>query len=432
MRTKLEILRRYAFLFGGLLVNATGIVLMTKSCLGTSPIAAIPYVLSLQYFPSLGTFTFLLYAVMFLIQLIILGKNVTRKDFLQIPLSIIFSIFIDIIVSLVAHIEPANYAVMMGWLLLGCVLRALGVSMQVTADVAMLSGEAFMSTIAKYTKKDFSLIKFICDIVMVSTAIALSYRFTGSLSGIREGTIISVVIIAPVTRVFNKRLLKYNRRFPMDSGAYTIKRHYKNESEGLIITISSQSGSGGHRIGKLLSDRLDLPLYDNDMVELVANEGGFSEDYVRKHIGRLYNNRLWEFLAENYKYTGFSVDNYTELFEAQKRVIERLGRGGSCIIVGYCSEYLLRNRDNVFSVYIHANEEAKQKFLEKTYKVNSEKALEIMHTHDRDRSVYLKHFTGADWEDSDRFSLSIDSSMLGIEETAVIISDVIKKREKVK
>ncbi|HOO80250.1 MAG TPA: DUF6198 family protein [Lachnospiraceae bacterium] len=114
MASKRKYKRRYFLLFIGLLVNAFGIVLITKSCLGTSPIASIPYVLSEYFSISMGTFTFLLYVLMFLVQALVLRKNMTRRDWLQIPLSIIYALFIDLSLSMVSTFQPSNYGIMLG------------------------------------------------------------------------------------------------------------------------------------------------------------------------------------------------------------------------------------------------------------------------------------------------------------------------------
>ena len=383
---------------------------------------------------SLGIFTFLFYALLFIFQLILYRGKFTKRDWLQVPLSVVFSVFIDVCVPLVEFINPSNYLIKMGFLLLGCVFRSLGVSMQITADVAMLSGEAFMVALSKVSKIEFSIIKFIVDAVMVTTAVSLSFVFFGKLIGIREGTLISVVIIAPVTRYFNEKLLPYRSHFQFEMGAYAIKKLNKNTDQGFIVTISSQSGSGGHKIAKLLSKKLDLPIYDDELVDIVAKEGGFAPEYVRDHIEKMYTNRFLEFFSERYSFfsssnqSNINAESFEPLFKAQHNAIEKLAKNGSCIIVGHCSEYILANRDNVFSVYIHANEEAKLNFITKEYNVDKKKAMDIMHTHDHDRAVYFKHFTGEEWDSSTRYSLSIDSSILGIEDTAMAVCDVIKRR----
>lgn len=425
MRSTFEMIKRYCFLFGGLFVNAIGVVLLAKSGLGTSPMGAMPLVLSEKFSISLGVFTFGLYGVFFLVQMVLLGKNLKPRDFLQLPLSVFFSLVIDLVVAFIGDMKPSNYMIMMGWFLFGCVFRALGVSMQVTADVAMLSGEAVMKVIARKSRMDFSIVKLIGDLAMVIISLILSLTLLGGFVGIREGTIISAIIIAPLTGVFNRRFKNTARSFKLERGAYNLKRNLKSSEENYIITISSQSGSGGHHIARLLGEKLGIKVYDEELTTLIANEAGLEENYVRERLGHLYTNRFWEKFSENYSYIGLHMDNYEELFEAQTKVIDRIGDEGQSIIVGNCSEYLLKNRENVFSIYVHSNLDAKQDFLQREYELSPSKALEYMEKQDRDRALYFKHFTGEEWTSPDRYSMSVDSSILGLEGTAQMLCNVI-------
>lgn len=428
VRTKAEIFKRYIFLIIGLLINAFGVILLTKSSLGTSPIASIPYVLSEAFPVSMGTLNFLLYFLFFLIQALILRKKMTPNDFIQIPLSICYSAFLDICISLAVALEPTTYPAMLGTLLLGCVFRSVGISMQVVADVAMLSGEAFVLVLAKAMKKEYSIVKLVSDALMTVIAVVLSFGLLGKAVGVREGTLLVVLLVAPVSNLLTKGLLPIGNHFFKAQQEPVAGKAFSGKSKApLIITISSQSGSGGHKVGSIVAKRLGMELYDNNLIEMIAKEGGFSPSYVRDRMIGLYTNRFWEFFVENYAYTSYQMESYEAIYEAQERVIEKLAQKGNCVIVGYCSEYLLRERENVFSVHIHANEEAKMKFLEEEYKVTSKQAREIMVSHDRERAKYFNHFTGEDWSETGRFSLSLDSSLFGIEGTADIVCNVVGK-----
>lgn len=429
MRSKAEIIRRYIFLIVGLLINAAGIVLIAKACLGNSPTGAIPYVLNLKFPYSLGTLTLGMYIVMFLVQVFILRSNLKIRDFIQLPLALVYSSFIDLVMYWISGYTPTHYGIQMFTFLVGCILRAMGVSIQVVADVAMLPGEAFMLVIARAIKKEFSVVKLVCDASFVVIAGVLAIVLLGRIDGIGEGTLIAAVITAPISKVFTMNLMSFDRRILRGQAVYTQDKVVVAENEPYIITISSQSGSGGHRIAKILSEKLNLPLYDNNMIDMISKEGNFPEGYVKARMERLYTNRFWEFYVENYSYVGYSLESYEPLFNEQAKVIGDIASKGSSIIVGYCSEYLLRDRKNVISIYIHANDDAKLKFLEQEYKVNSKEAKNIMRSHDKERALYFKHFTGEEWAVSDRFSVSIDSSLLGIDKTADLLYDVIRKMQ---
>lgn len=115
-----ELLKRYAFLFLGLFVNALGVSFITKAGLGTSPITSIPYTLSLGFTPTVGMFTFLFNILLLLIQLVLLRKRFNPADFLQIPVIVIFSLFIDLTMSILSFMQPSAYIFKIIALIIGC------------------------------------------------------------------------------------------------------------------------------------------------------------------------------------------------------------------------------------------------------------------------------------------------------------------------
>ncbi|HOO80249.1 MAG TPA: hypothetical protein PLQ04_07665, partial [Lachnospiraceae bacterium] len=144
--------------------------------------------------------------------------------------------------------------------MIGIVCRALGVSMQVVANVAMLSSEAFTVVLAKAWKKDLGIVKLITDVLMTILAVILSWMLLGHIVGVREGTLIVTLLVAPLVNIFNRIILNWTDGYLSGrQGLSSLAHPGKWNTEDLIITISSQSGSGGHRIGKILSEKLNLP-----------------------------------------------------------------------------------------------------------------------------------------------------------------------------
>ena len=206
MRNKNELIKRYSVFFLGIVTNALGVALITRSMLGTGPTTCIPYVISL-YFPySFGTFTFLFNMLLLLLQIIILRKRFNPHQLLQIPASFIFSATIDICMNLTSGIKVNIYAAALLWVIAGCVFRAFGASCQIIADVVMLSAEAFAKTMSDVTGKEFGICKLVCDAAMTAIAIALSFYFFGSLRAVREGTLITVLLVGPFSQIFISKL----------------------------------------------------------------------------------------------------------------------------------------------------------------------------------------------------------------------------------
>ena len=208
---KRELTARYLFFIAGLFVNAFGISLIIKANLGSSPISSLPYSLSLIFPITLGQFTLLLNAVLIAGQIALLKKDFRKEQFLQIPVAILFSFFIDCSMALLSGFTPAGYASQILSLVTGCAILGLGVSMEVIANVVMLSGEAFVKAITLRTGKEFGITKIGFDTTLALLACAASLLLAGTIEGVREGTIIAALIVGLFARFFNRRLAFVNK-----------------------------------------------------------------------------------------------------------------------------------------------------------------------------------------------------------------------------
>ena len=197
---------RYLVFLVGLFINAMGVSLITKADLGTSPISAIPYVLSLNLPLSLGEFTILFSLLLIALQLIILRKNFQLEHWLQVPVSVAFGSFIDLGMLLLEFVQPQDYVWKVMALLLGCVVLGVGVFLEVIADVVMLPGESFVRAVVYRWNTEFGLTKVIFDMSMTIIAAALSFGFSGQLSGVREGTIIAAILVGFIARMLGRQL----------------------------------------------------------------------------------------------------------------------------------------------------------------------------------------------------------------------------------
>lgn len=206
-QNKKETVKRYAIFFLGLLLNSFGVGLVTKGLLGTSPIAAIPYSLSL-IIPrlSLGNWTIVFSIVLIVIQIILLKKDAKKFEiFLQVIISFVFGYFIDFAMWCLKSYLPSSYLLKLLSLVSGCCVIAFGAYFEVIADVVMLPGDAFVRTIAKVTKKEYGNIRVISDVSMTVIAGILCLIFLHRLGGVREGTIIAALITGNIVKIFTKR-----------------------------------------------------------------------------------------------------------------------------------------------------------------------------------------------------------------------------------
>ena len=192
-----------------LFIISLGASLSIKANLGTSPLICIPYVTSLILNLSVGTTSFLFTILLIAIQVILLGKDFEKRQYLQIITGLVFSVFVDFTLMLINFINPASYVSQVVLLLISCVVMAFGVLLEVKTEVVYISGDGFIVAIAKVLKQEFGKVKPYCDVSFVIIAAILSIVFLGYLAGVREGTVISVIIIGPIVGIFKKYLGDY-------------------------------------------------------------------------------------------------------------------------------------------------------------------------------------------------------------------------------
>ena len=217
MSTK-ELTIRYLILIPGVFVLAFGIAFITKAGLGTSPISSIPYTLSL-IIPAvtLGQFTIIVNVAIVVAEIIILwgkpGSVMNRPSgkalpwpeaAVQIALSFALGYCIDISMFLLRWFDPASYPAQIAFVVIGCVIMAFGIYIQLAANVAMAPGDALARAIAAVTGKSYPTIRLISDASMVTTSAILCLIFLHALAGVREGTVICAILTGNVIRVYKK------------------------------------------------------------------------------------------------------------------------------------------------------------------------------------------------------------------------------------
>lgn len=201
--SKLKIIIRYFIFISGLFFMGLGISLTSKSGLGTSPINSLPYVLSMMFPLTVGQFTFLLSILFFLVEIIVLRKDFPKEQYLQLLVGPFFGFFVDLGMSIFALVAPTNYLVKILVLLSGCFLLALGVYLQVIANVIINPGEGVVKAISNKFRKKFGNIKIALDSTLCIIAIIISLFTFGNIKGVREGTIICAVLVGNITKIYS-------------------------------------------------------------------------------------------------------------------------------------------------------------------------------------------------------------------------------------
>lgn len=201
----MSLIKRYILLLAGLTVMAFGVTFSIKGNLGTSPISSVPYAVS-RFTPlTVGTATIVMHCVFIVIQIAVLRKKYQLIQLMQLPVAFFFGYLTDFGVWAVQGLSCVNY--MQQWLacLVGILLVAIGVSMEVKAGVVVLAGEGVVLAFCQVLPKaKFGYMKVGFDVMLVAAACVLSLLFTGQVQGVREGTVAAAVFVGLLAKQLGK------------------------------------------------------------------------------------------------------------------------------------------------------------------------------------------------------------------------------------
>ncbi|MBR1389563.1 MAG: cytidylate kinase-like family protein [Prevotella sp.] len=202
----------------------------------------------------------------------------------------------------------------------------------------------------------------------------------------------------------------------------------------IIINVGRQLGSGGHDIGRMLALDFQAKYYDRELLNLAAKESGFSEklfevnDEKKGFLRGLFNIQAAHVSEGNLFHSGFSQES---LFQFQSDAIIKAAKQGSCVFVGRCADYVLRDFPNVVNIFITASMSYRIEQIMNKQHIDREHARKFIEQGESKRAAYYNYYTGKRWGHSESYDLCIDSSILGIVETEKIIAEFIRKRFKI-
>ena len=206
------------------------------------------------------------------------------------------------------------------------------------------------------------------------------------------------------------------------------------ESNHIIINVGRQLGSGGHDIGRMLALDFQAKYYDRELLNLAAKESGLSQQFFEQHDE--HKSFLRSFLhlpngmSAGYAKQGFSQDS---LFQFQSEAILKAADEGSCVFVGRCADYVLRDRDDVVNVFITASMDFRiEQIMAKQRFDDPRQAKRFIEQGEAKRADYYNYYTGRKWGHSSNYDLCIDSSVLGLMETEKLIAEFVRKRIEIK
>ena len=193
----------------------------------------------------------------------------------------------------------------------------------------------------------------------------------------------------------------------------------------MIITIGRQHGSSGREIARLLAEKLNYKCYDKEIVDEAANHSDFSRDLIdafdEKRMSAFILHAGGYGLNENFR---LNMQVVSAQFDAMRNIAEK----GNCIFVGRCADYILRDHDDLVSVFILGDMDERLKCLERRQGLDETEARKKIKEVDKERSSFYRYYSDQTWGDAQNYDMCINSSKLGVEGTVQVILDYIKVR----
>lgn len=201
-----------------------------------------------------------------------------------------------------------------------------------------------------------------------------------------------------------------------------------------VISIGREYGSGGHEIGTRVAERLGIPLYDRNLVQMAANKLGISRDAAAEVDETILGRFLSGYVVNTGDYTTFagSEDDgellSDRLFEIQSEIIKKLAGRGPCVIIGRCADYVLKDQPGCINIFVKAAEEDRVRRVMEIGKISEKEAKERIQKIDGARKLYYEAHTGSAWGSIQSHEMMFNSSIAGIEKVVDALEALFKSR----
>ena len=427
--------RAYILFVIALAINAFGIAFITRALLGTSPITSITYVMSMFTSLTMGQWTIVLNLGFMILELPFMRKEDLRTDLacylLQIPTTLFFGSFIDVSMNALSWLQPEMYVLKIASLLFGCVILAVGIALEVKANVAMAAGEYFVKAIARRLRTDFGYTKLGFDSSLVALSCIVSYAVMGTIQGVREGTVVAAIIVGPIVhfispwfKVFDRFLYPSGKTGrPAGQASLPVEDFHPGHR---VITIAREFGSGGHLLGERLSKELGIRLYDKEFIHLAAQESGMDEAYIRKNEQSIPSFWLKSVYAQNKNTVEQSMAPDDVLFVAESKIVQEAAAKEDCVIVGRCADFVLDGQPGLIRVFCCAGLDAARQRCVQEYGLPADKAESEIKRVNRKRMAQYEYYTGRKWGDPHHYDLVVNTSHVSIEEAFRMIGELYR------
>lgn len=203
---------------------------------------------------------------------------------------------------------------------------------------------------------------------------------------------------------------------------------YMAGKDRYVITISRQLGSGGAYIGKRLAEVLGIKYIDRDILYKAAEELKVLEDMDDATNKEVFWMNLVNSIVYPSTYIGpnYMISLGDRLYEEQAKIIRRISKECSCVIVGRCCSHILESQPNHISIFLHADKDLRIRRIQSLYNLSEKQAKKLVEKNDAERHNYYHTHTGTDWKDATQYHLCLDTGVLGFEKAEKIILNYIE------
>lgn len=325
--------------------------------------------------------------------------------------NIIFFLFPESIVSIFISKTDSNYKLFLEFAVVIChsFLLLMGINfLEMTTSIVVQS----LGNVKKAT-----MVSFIRQIILfIPLACILCITFNKGIYGVlNAGPIadsITFIIAIFVLKSEYKKLSKMEQNQDFKDEVVTGKIY---NGPKVVITISREYGSGGRYVGKLLAEDLGVKFYDKELISLISKKTGLSSNYVEENDQKLVSVK-------------FVDNNDDKIFIAEERVIKNLAKKESCVIVGRCADFILKDIKNVIKVFLYSDEKSKENRVIKYYNVPSNKAHSLINKVNKERKKHYKYYTNQNWDDMNNYDLALNVDSIGIKNCVTLIENYIKSK----
>lgn len=341
----------------------------------------------------------------------VLKKVIILNFLIGIIFNIILYCFPKEIVSIFITSSDANYDLFMEFAVLMCktffMVCALNAVEMTTSIVIQSLGHVKKATAVSFIRQ---------IILLIPISLLLCITFNKGIYGVLDAGRISdsiTFVIALILYISEYKGLSKLKVDVIDENANNENKYVGNK---IIITIGREYGSGGHYVGKLLAKKLGVNFYDKNIISLVSKESGLSKNYIASNEESLNNAK-------------YESNNDNLIFIAESKVIKKIAKSESCVIVGRCADYILDGNKDVLKVFLYSDEASKINRCVKYYGISKNKALNEIKKIDKERSKHYNFYTNKEWGNVSNYDLLINVDKYGVDSTAdLIYSYIINKK----